>query len=295
MSKTIIIAEIGECFNGDLDNAKKLIDIAREAGCDIAKFQTLDYDNINPNDPEREWFEKISLDLPKIKYLVDYGKSVGIKIMFTPENVKTARWILEVGLKAIKIASSTMADLELVKFINDNFDIVFISTGMATLEEVDAAVAALNKIKELYILHCISEYPTGPLLEERGLKALSSEDVHLQMMTILKERFPKQHVGYSDHTDGILAPIIAVAMGAAVIEKHVTLDRKTPVENYKNGKAYLGTDHILSLEPDELRAMVKQIREVEKMLGEKRWERTEGEKILRTFLRGRFQNANARS
>ena len=97
-------------------------------------------------------------------------------------------------------------------------------------------------------------------------------------------------IGYSDHTSGILAPIAAVAMGAMVVEKHVTLDRKKPIENFNKGKKYLGTDHILSAEPEELKEMVSQIREVEKMLGKPKWERSEGEKILRNFLRKRFCN-----
>jgi sialic acid synthase SpsE len=138
-------------------------------------------------------------------------------------------------------------------------------------------------------MHCVSEYPTGPLLEQRGLKALSPEEVRLNMMRILMALFPQHKIGYSDHTVGILAPVAAVAMGAAVIEKHITLDRKTPVENFLQGKEYLGTDHVLSLEPAELREMVRQIREVEQMLGPWKWERSEGELILREFLRERFK------
>ena len=106
-------------------------------------------------------------------------------------------------------------------------------------------------------MHCISEYPTGPLLEQRGLKALSNEDVRLNMMRMLIELFPQYNIGYSDHTCGILAPLVAVAMGAKVIEKHITLDRQTPMKNFETGGEYLGTDHVLSLEPEELGEMVK--------------------------------------
>lgn len=108
------------------------------------------------------------------------------------------------------------------------------------------------------------------------------------MMIILKKSFPQYKIGYSDHTVGLLAPICAVAAGAEVIEKHITLDRSRPVELYNSGKGYLGTDHIFSLEPDELREMVRQIRQVEKILGDWKWERTEGEKILKDFLVSRF-------
>lgn len=290
MHRTLVIAEIGECFNGDMDTARNLIFAARDAGCDIAKFQTLDYENISEDDPEKEWFYRIALNPDKISSLVKWANNAGIGILFTPENIKTAQWILDVGLTDIKIASSSAADVELINFIAANFKRVFMSTGMATLDEVYNAVNRLTDVPDLYIMHCISEYPTGPLLEQRGLIALSNENVRLNMMRILMELFPQCKVGYSDHTDGILAPVAAVAMGAQVIEKHITLDRNTPLENYRSGSEYLGTDHVLSIEPDILAEMVRQIREVEKMIGEWKWERTEGETILKEFLRGRFNN-----
>ena len=140
----------------------------------------------------------------------------------------------------------------------------------------------------MIILHCISEYPTGPLLEQRGLKALDERDAHLNMINILKREFPQYKIGYSDHTDGIFAPVTAVAMGAEVIEKHFTLDKKTPIYNYEQKKEYMGTDHVLSIEPDDLRKMVELIRRVEICQGSMEWNRSEGEIILREFLRGRY-------
>ena len=288
MNKTVIIAEIGECFNGDMETAKRMISVAKDADCDIVKFQTLDYENISEDDPENKWFKKIALDPEKIEILVGYAGEMDIQILFTPENVKTSQWLADADLKSVKIASSCMYDLELIKFINHHFEQVFMSTGMASLDQVNEAVNHLSNILDLYVMHCISEYPTGPLLEDSGLKALSHENVRLNMMRMLMELFPQYKIGYSDHTSGILAPVAAVAMGAKVIEKHITLDRKTPIENFKAGKEYLGTDHVLSIEPDELKEMVCQIREVEKMFGDWKWERSEGEIILRDFLRGRF-------
>lgn len=285
---TIIIAEVGECFNGEMTAARKLIHAAKAAGCDIVKFQTLDSANISADDPEREWFEKISLDPEKIRVLIKAARKEKIEILFTPENIKTCRWLIDAGMTSVKIASSCANDLELIEYINRHFRKVFISTGMATLREVSLAVSRLNKVRDLAILHCISEYPTGPLLEQRSLRALASENVRMNMMMMLQERYPRRTIGYSDHTGGILAPLVAVAMGARVIEKHITLDRKTPIDNFRKGRAYLGTDHILSLEPDELKQMVRQIREVETMFGPWKWERTPGEKILRQFLRTRF-------
>lgn len=291
MNKTIIVAEIGECFNGKLDIAKKLISVAKDCGCDIVKFQTLDYENISFLDPEAEWFRKIALNPKKIKCLIRYARKSKIKILFTPENIKTAQWLLDAGLTTVKIASSSLVDSGLLKFINNNFKRVFLSTGMTSLAEVKRAVKRLNKVSDLYILHCVSEYPTGPLLKKRGLKALSPKDVRLNMMRMLVGAFPQRKIGYSDHTCGILAPLAAVAMGAKVIEKHITLNRQKPIDNYLRHKEYLGTDHVLSLEPDELKEMVMQIRELESMLGEFKWKRSKGEKLLRDFLRGRFKRS----
>jgi len=291
--RTIIIAEIGECFNGDFDIAKKLMHEAKEAGCDIVKFQTLDYENISEDDPEKEWFKKIALNPEKIRLLIKYAKEIEIQIIFTPENIKTAKWLLNSGHKSVKIASSSVGDINFIKFVNNNFEQVFISTGMASLDEVNEAVNSLSSIKNLYILHCVSEYPTGTLLKKQGLRALAHENVRLNMMRMLIQMFPHHKIGYSDHTSGILAPLVAVAVGAKVIEKHITLDRQTPIKNFETGGEYLGTDHVLSIEPDELKEMVRQIREVEKMLGEWKWERTEGEKILRDFIRGRFAGKGA--
>ena len=290
MKRTIVIAEVGECFNGDMEIAKRLMSVAKEVGCDIVKFQTLDYENISEDDPEKDWFKKIALNPDYIEYLAKYAKEINIPILFSPENKKTAKWLFDFGLKDVKIASNLITDIELIKFINRSFDRVFMSTGMASLDEVKETVNRLNKVDDLYIMHCISEYPTGPLLEKRGLKALSNEDVRFNMMRILMELFPQHKVGYSDHTSGTLAPVVAVAMGAKVIEKHITLNRQTPIRNYQTHGEYLGTDHVLSLEPDELREMIRQIRETEKMFGPSRWERSGGEKILREFLRERFNN-----
>ena len=288
-SKTIITVEIGECFNGDMDIARKLIVVAKDAGCDYVKFQTLDTEGIDEDDPEKDWFLKVALNENQLKELLEYSENVGINFSCTPENKNKAKILSELGLKGVKIASSSLIDHELLAYVNSNFERVFLSTGMGSLDEIYEAVKVLNNVKDLYILHCISEYPTGPLLEQRGLRALSHSDVRFNMMKMLMQLFPDYKIGYSDHTAGILAPVVAVAMGARAIEKHITLDRQTPIRNFETGGEYLGTDHVLSLEPDELKEMVKNIREVEKMFGPWNWERSEGERILRKFLRARFQ------
>lgn len=289
MDRTIIIAEIGECFNGNMEVARRLIEVAKEARCDYAKFQTLDARKVAENDPERKWFLKVALTEDRIDTLIEHGRHVGIPIIFTPENQETATWLYKRGLRAIKIASSGLVDESLLCYVNGRFEAVFLSTGMGSLDEINYAVSCLSKVSNLYILHCISEYPTGPLLERCGLKALAHKDMLLNMMKMLMQLFPQHRIGYSDHTVSILAPVVAVAAGATVIEKHITLDRQTPITNYLEGKEYLGTDHVLALEPEELKEMVRQIREVETMFGPWRWDRSDGEKILKEFLRKRFQ------
>lgn len=283
-----IIAEVGECFNGSMERARKMIKEAAQAGCDIVKFQILDMDEVSADDPEYDWFQKIELDREKVSLLKKWAGEENIDALFTPVSLRTASFLVEEGIHTVKIASSFIRKQELLEYINDHFQTVYVSTGMADLDEVRKTVQILDKPKEVIILHCVSEYPTGPLLEQRGLKALDEQDAHLNMISILKREFPEYRIGYSDHTDGIFVPMIAAAMGAEVIEKHFTLDRQTPIEHYMQGKEYLGTDHVLSVEPEELREMVRQIRRVETCQGDMNWSRSKGETILRDFLRGRY-------
>ena len=288
LRSVIIIAEIGECWNGDLAQAFQLIDVAAKTGCDYAKFQTLDRTGIAADDPEREWFFKLALNESELIQLIERCRQSNISFLATPEKTGQAKLLLKLECTAIKVASSCLVDDDLLGYVNGRFRRVFLSTGLATLEEVAHALSLLHDVPELFVLHCIAEYPTGPLLDERGLRALDDVDVHLSMMDILTDRFPSVAVGYSDHTVGQLAPIVAVAAGARVIEKHITLDRDGPVSNF-NGGPYLGTDHVLSLEPSELEEMVANVRKVEKMLGPPQWQRTPAELKLKRFLRERFR------
>ncbi len=290
MNNCVVIAEIGECFNGDMEAAFSLIGVAKETGCDFVKFQVLDVEGVSEGDPEIEWFKRVSLEDEKVERLINYTRKKGINFIASPENRKKAELLKKLGQDVIKIASTCVEDREMIEYIAENFRTVFVSTGMASIDEIVELHNILKNVHDLYLMHCISEYPTGPLLEKRGLKPLSVGDVRLNMMLMLKNLFPDCKVGYSDHTVEILPSVIAVAMGAEVIEKHITLDRKTPINNYETGGEYLGTDHVLSLEPDELKEMVRQIRETERMKGDWRWERSEGEEVLIKFLRKRFRN-----
>lgn len=283
-----IIAEVGECFNGDMNNAHTMIQEAKKAGCDTVKFQILDIDEVDKSDPEYDWFRKISFSMDDIYQLIKWSDEEGIGCLFTPVSVTTAKMMVEVGCTRVKIASSFLGKTELLDYIKKNFDDIIFSTGMADLKQICDLEQMLRE-KTVSIMHCVSEYPTGPLLEKRGLKALDERDVHLQMMSMIKNLYPNHKVGYSDHTDDILAPIVAVAMGAEMVEKHITLDRKTPIDHFNHGLEYMGTDHVLSIEPEQLRQMVSFIRRTELIRGEYQWERSEGEKILMDFLTGRYQ------
>lgn len=285
---TEIIAEVGECFNGDIETAHRMIKEAKMAGCDVVKFQLLDLDEVARDDPEYKWFEKLDLAPPKLQSLISWAKEEKIEVLFTPVSVKTATWLVDEKIDTVKIASSFVRKRELLEFINENFRTVYASTGMASIEEIETMLNILKDVENVKLLHCISEYPTGPLLEQRGLCALDEKDTHLNMMSLMKERFPDYTVGYSDHTDDIFVPIVASAMGAEIIEKHFTLDRDTPIKHFNEGSEYMGTDHVLSVEPSKLREMVEAIRRVEIVKGSMNWNRSSGETILMEFLRGRY-------
>lgn len=286
---TEIIAEVGECFNGDMETAHEMIREAKKAGCDTVKFQILDMLEVSVEDPEYDWFSKISFDIEQVKQLISWSQEESIQILFTPVSVRTAEIMVNAGCRRVKIASSFIKKKELLEYIKENFDEIIISTGMASLDQINDIVHFFGKQKNISILHCISEYPTGPLLEQRGLRALEEKDVHMDMMSIIKKLFPDKVVGYSDHTDDILAPVVAVSMGAEIIEKHITLDKKTPINNFINGLEYMGTDHVLSIEINQLNDMVSQIRRTEKIKGDWSWKRSEGENILLEFLTNRYK------
>ena len=178
---------------------------------------------------------------------------------------RTKFLVEELGLRKIKIASSGLLNFGLIDYLNDRVGTVFISTGLATLDEVKEAVSHLQDVNDLYILQCTTQYPCPP------------EQANLAVISTLKATFPQYHVGYSDHTIGALAPVAAVALGAEVIEKHYTLDKSLP-----------GTDHVLSVTPDELQEMIEMIRQVEVMLGSSVKEPTEPEREIVEFVRSRF-------
>ena len=261
----IIIAEIGENHCGDMNLAKELIDVASEAGCDYAKFQMYDAKDTSIDDLEREWFEKVQLTREKLADLFEHCKKMNIKPLCTPWDKQKAEIIFDLGVEDMKIASFHIIDIKMLEFINSRANRVFLSTGMADISEIKQAVNVLSSV-DLYLLHCVSEYP------------LPYENVNIKVMDLIRDLFgSKCKIGYSDHTISILAPIVAVARGAEVIEKHITMDKQME-----------GTDHILSADPKELVKMVRDIRDVEKILGTGKKILTVEEQKNKAFLRGRF-------
>ncbi len=249
-----IIAEAGSNHNGSLEQAKKLIDVAAEAKADAVKFQIFKAENLySKYTPGFSYlkgqniYELIkSVETPRewIKELVGYCKGKNINFLASPFDFEAVD-LLDKYVPAFKIASFEITDLELLKYAAAKGKPMIISTGMANLSEIEDAITAIKSVgnEDIILLHCNSLYPTPVKI------------VNLKAIETMRTAF-KVPIGFSDHTLGIHVPIAAVAMGASVIEKHFTLDRTLP-----------GPDHSFAIEPDELREMVKYIREVEKAKG----------------------------
>lgn len=259
MAKVLIIAEAGVNHNGDINLAKQLIDKAKTADADIIKFQTFnldsivskfaeiaDYqkDNIGKVESQKEMLEKITLPFEAFIELYEYCNKKNIQFLSTPFDIESIHFLNDM-VPFWKIPSGEVTNYPYLVEIAKTGKPVVMSTGMCELSEIDSAIAVLkaNGTHEITLLHCNTQYPTP------------YKDVNLRAMETLRKRYSVK-VGYSDHTQGIEVPIAAVALGAEVIEKHFTLDRTLP-----------GPDHKASLEPDELAAMVKAIRNIEAALG----------------------------
>lgn len=260
MKKVFIIAEAGVNHNGDLSKAKQLVDVAKEAKVDAIKFQSFkteqlvckhapkaDYqiEQTGSLESQFDMIKRLELTVEMHKELIAYCKQKEIMFLSAPFDIESIDLLHDLGLDTFKVPSGELTNLPYIRKIAQMNKKMIISTGMATLEEIEACLNVVRSYssKAPILLHCNTEYPT-PM-----------EDVHLRAMLTLKERF-KCEVGYSDHTLGIEVPIAAVALGATVIEKHITLD-----------KTMEGPDHKASLEPDELKQMVSAIRHIEKALG----------------------------
>lgn len=262
MNKTLIIAEAGVNHNGSIEMAKQLIDAAAVAGVSYVKFQTFkaeklvtkeakqaEYQQRNAADSSQyTMLKKLELTPRQHEELVAHCKQKGVRFLSTAFDLESIEYLHSLNLGLWKIPSGEITNYPYLKKIAQYGEPVIMSTGMCSMGDVEQALNVLLKNgltkEQISLLHCNTEYPT-PM-----------RDVNLKAMLQLRDNFGVK-VGYSDHTKGIEVPIAAVALGAEVIEKHFTLDRTLP-----------GPDHKASLEPNELKAMVDAIRNIEQALGD---------------------------
>lgn len=271
MNKVFVIAEAGVNHNGDINIAKKLVDVAVEAKVDAVKFQTFRAESLvcknaqkaeyqmettDKKETQFDMLKKLELTLDMHKELIEYCKQKNVAFLSTPFDLESIDLLEQLGMEVYKIPSGEITNLPYLRKIGKLGKKVILSTGMSTIQEVQDAVKVLKDSgsEDISVLHCNTQYPT-PM-----------EDVNLNVMQTMREAL-KVPVGYSDHTQGIEVPIAATALGATVIEKHFTLDRNME-----------GPDHKASLEPEELKQMVQAIRNVEKALGKKEKTPTASEK-----------------
>jgi len=261
--RTLIIAEAGVNHNGDINMAKRLIDVAAEAGADIVKFQTFSANRLvtesakkadyqtrttGAGESQHAMLSRLELTREMHEVLIEHCFQHGITFCSTGFDILSIDFLVELGIDLIKIPSGEITNMPYIRYIGTLGKPVILSTGMATLGEIEDALGVLEAAGTprglITVLHCNTEYPT-PMC-----------DVNLRAMLNIRSAFGVS-VGYSDHTQGIEVPVAAVALGASVIEKHFTLDR-----------SLTGPDHLASIEPDELKHMVQSIRNIEQALGE---------------------------
>lgn len=260
--KTYIIAEAGVNHNGSIDMAKELVELAKKAGADAVKFQTFQASKLVSKSAEKADYQKKTTTASESQYemikklelsheahleLISYCDVVGIEFLSTPFDLDSIDFLSKLGLETFKIPSGEITNLPYLRHVGRLNPRIILSTGMATLGDVEAAIEALidagTAREQISVLHATTEYPT-PMNE-----------VNLRAMLTLGSAFDLPY-GYSDHTPGIEVPIAAVALGASIIEKHFTLDRNLP-----------GPDHKASLQPEELVSMISAIRNIEVALG----------------------------
>lgn len=255
-----IIAEIGVNHNGNIKQAKKLIDNASRAGADAVKFQLFKAEKIitknaekakyqkettNSGESQYEMLKKLELNNEAFISLSQYANNKNIVFLSSAFDYESIDFLDKLNVPAYKIPSGEITNLPLIKYIANKKKPIILSTGMSTMDEIEKSLKVIRnqKLNDIVLMHCVSNYPTA------------IKDVNLRAIKTLKEKF-KVPVGFSDHTLGITISFAAVASGACIIEKHITLNKKLP-----------GPDHKASIEPKELKKMVKGIREIEMAMG----------------------------
>lgn len=270
----VVIAEIGLNHNGSIKIAKQMIDIAVDCGANIVKFQKRDFKTLYRedvlDDPNKESqalqyllpiLRDIELSDDDYKQLVKYCEERDIIFMCTPWDKASVDFLEEIGVPAYKIGSPDMTNFELLEYVAKKGKPIIISTGMSHAEEIDKTYNFLKSLgAEFALLHCNSTYP-APF-----------KDINLKFMQTMKSKY-RVPIGYSGHERGVVIPVVAVALGANIIEKHFTLDRTMQ-----------GPDHAASIEPGGLARMIRDIRNVEAAMGEAKKKYTVGEGLQRETL-----------
>lgn len=252
-----VIAEIGLNHNGDVEIAKRLIDVAADAGAQAVKFQKRTPEISTPahmRDVPREtpwgtmsyleYRYRVEFDREQYVEIGDHATLRGLDWFASPWDVPSVDFLEDLNVVAHKVASASVTDLELLRALAATGKPIILSTGMSTIDQIDTAVDVLG-VENLVLLHATSTYP------------MPAEEANLRMMTTLKGRFPGVPVGYSGHEPGLQISLAAAALGAAAIERHITLDR-----------TMWGSDHAASLEPTGLQHLVRDIRIIETALGD---------------------------
>ncbi len=274
--KILIIAEAGVNHNGSLKLAKKLVDAAKKANADYVKFQSFNHKKLTiKNAPKAEYQKNNSskkqtqasmlktLELSKANQieLIKYCRKKKIKFLCTAFDEENLQFLINKGINYIKIPSGEITNLPFLEFIKKKNKKVLLSTGASTIKDIANALKILRSKRKITVLHCNSAYPTP------------TEDINLNSLKTIKKKF-NCDIGFSDHSLSLIAPVGAVAMGATIIEKHFTLNRK-----------FKGPDHKSSLEPNELAIMIKNIREIEVALGKEEKKVTKSEKKNKDIIR----------
>jgi len=256
-----VVAEAGVNHNGSLKIAKSLIKEAKNCGADAVKFQT--FKAIDLASKKSKWFnifKKLELKDQEFKELNDYAKQNDILFFSAPFSFDAVDLLTKLNVKAIKIASGDLTNIPLIKYAASKKKTMIVSTGMGNLIEVKEAIRTIKSVrnKNIILMHSVSSYPT-PI-----------EDVNLSSMSLLEKKFSLP-VGYSDNGDDMVVPIVAVSLGAKIIEKHFTLNKKMK-----------GPDHHMSADPKQFKKLVDEIHQIEKMLGDgiKKCQKSELENLI---------------
>ena len=244
---TYVIAEGGLNHNGDINIAKKLIDSAKECGANAIKFQTYKTENfVRETNQYFDVFKNAELNFEQFKELKNYSKSIGLTFFSTPFDIESAEFLNQLEIPCFKIASSDLTNLPLITKIAKMQKPMIISSGLSTMNEINDAVncCLFEGNNQIALLHCVANYPAQP------------NEVNMNVINTLKKTFDFP-VGYSDNGESSLVDIVAVSMGANIIEKHFTLDKKMS-----------GPDHGFSIDPNGLKSLISQIHEIDQMKGD---------------------------